>query len=152
MKNSSNPYLRIEALEYLVVTDEHRHGLHGKQCVELTVECRLIKIIKDEFGNLRHAVLVGIIHILITVVIFHFLVVCPSATAFSTKDRRARKSEHLRVVEELHDVRRHSAEMASDGTRRRSSRYENVAYFNTTAIPLTADSGIEFLNGCYDNL
>ena len=38
-ENSSNPYLRIEALEYLVVTDKHRHRLHGKQCVKFTVEC-----------------------------------------------------------------------------------------------------------------
>ena len=38
-EDSSDSDLRVEALEYLVVADKHRHRLHGKQCVKLTVEC-----------------------------------------------------------------------------------------------------------------
>ena len=174
-EDCSNLNLRVEALEYLIVADENGHRLHGKQCVELTVECRLIEIIKDEFGNLRHAVLVGIIHILITVVILHketkhvfigngilyqvfvktvakdfFCSV--SVHRIFNKDRCASKTEYLRVVEELHDILVTFSEMTSM-TFIENHHDTRMAYFlNTTAIPLLADSGIKFLYGCYDNL
>ena len=38
-EHRSDSDLRVEALEYLIVADEHRHRLHGKQCVKLSIEC-----------------------------------------------------------------------------------------------------------------
>ena len=119
--------------------------------------------------------MVGIIHILITVVIFHkeakhvfigngilyqvfvktvaedFL--CGmSVHRILYKDRRARKSEHLRVVEELHDVLVAISEMASMTLIEYHHDARMTYFFYTTAIPQLADSCIKFLNGGNDNL
>ena len=119
--------------------------------------------------------MVGIIHILITVVILHketkhvfigngilyqvfvktvakdFL--CGmSVHRILNKDRCASKAEYLRVVEELHDILVTFSEMASM-TFIEDHHDARMTYFlNTTAIPQLTDSGIEFLYGCYDNL
>ena len=68
------------------------------------------------------------------------------------KDRRARKSEYLRVVEELHDVLVAISEMASMTLIEYHHDARMTYFFYTTAIPLLADSCIKFLNGGNDNL
>ena len=119
--------------------------------------------------------MVGIFHILIAVVIFHkktkhvfigngilneILVktvaedfLCGmSVHSIFDKDRRARKSEHLRIVEELHDVLMAFAEMASMTLIEYHHDARMTYFLYTTAIPLLTDSCIKFLNGGNDNL
>ena len=75
-----------------------------------------------------------------------------SVYSILNKYRSTSKTEYLRVVEELHDILVAFSEMASM-TLIEYHHDARMAYFlNTTAIPLLADSGIQFLYGSNDNL
>ena len=109
--------------------------------------------------------MVGIVHILIAVVILHketkhifigngilneILVktvaedfLCSvSVHRIFNKDWCTSKAEYLRVVEELHDVLVAFSKMASMTFIEDHHDARMAYFFNTTAIPLLADSGI----------
>ena len=119
--------------------------------------------------------MVGIIHILIAVVVFHkeakhilvsngildkILVktvaedfLCGmSVNSILDKDGSTSETEYLRVVEELHDILVTFSEMASM-TFIEYHHDARMAYFlYTTTVPLPTDRGIELLYGGDDNL
>lgn len=97
---------------------------------------RRTEIIKDKFGDFRHAVVVGIIHVLIAVIILHqeakhiligngilnqilmqtvaeYFLGGMSVHVVLHEDRRTCKAEQLRVIKELDDILMAITEMAS---------------------------------------
>ena len=68
------------------------------------------------------------------------------------EDRRAGEAEYLRVVEELNDVFMTFAEVAAVAFVEDHNDARMAYLLDATAIPLLADSGVELLYGCDDNL
>ena len=60
----------IQFLEYLVVTQQHRHGLNGEQCIVLAVESRFVVVVENELRNFAHPFFIFIISSRIARVIF----------------------------------------------------------------------------------
>ena len=173
-KHGTNSYFRIKALKQLIISYKHWYRLHSKQCVKLSVECRLIEIIKDKLGNFGHAVLVGIVYICIAMVIFYketkhvfigngilyeilvkivakdFLCSMPFHRILY-EDRRTSKPEHLCVVEELNNILVAISEMATMALVKNHYDARMAYFFYSTAVPLLSNSCIEFLDSGDDN-
>ena len=124
-KHSTNTDFRIQRSEYLVIAYKHRHGLHRKQSIKLSIECRFVKIVKDKFGNLLHTSLVIVINYFVAVIILHkeakhiFIRYCIFNKIFMKtvseyflsgmsihrilgEDRCSSKTEYLGIAKKLH--------------------------------------------------
>ena len=54
-KDGADSDFRIQLLENLVVAEQHRDGLNGKQRVVFSSESRLVVVVENELRNLPHA-------------------------------------------------------------------------------------------------
>ena len=173
-KHGTNSYFRIKALKQLIISYKHWYRLHSKQCVKLSVEGRLVEIIKDKLGNFGHAVLVGIVYICITMVIFHketkhvfidngilyeilvktvakdFLCSMPFHRILY-EDRRTSKPEHLCVVEELNNILVAISEMTAMTLIKNHHNARMADFFDSATIPLLSNCCIELLDSGDDN-
>ena len=126
-KHSTNTDFRSQRFEYLVIAYEHRHRLHGKQGIKLSVKCRFVEIVKDKLGDFLHTGLVVTVNNFVTVIILHkkpkhvfigygilnkIFMKTISEYLFSgmpiyrifNKDRCSREAKDLSIVKELHNL------------------------------------------------
>jgi len=70
-KNSPNVYIRLQFFKNLIITDKHGYTLYCKKCIKLPIKSGFFKVIKYKLGNFSHTRFFRVIHISITVIIFH---------------------------------------------------------------------------------
>ena len=126
-KHSTYTDFRIQRFEYLVISYEHRHGLHSKQGIKLSVECGFVEIVKDKLGDFLHTSLIVVVNNFVAVIILHkeskhvfigygilnkifmktiseyLLSSMPIYRIFS-KNRCSREAKDLSIVKELHNL------------------------------------------------
>ena len=126
-KHSTYTDFRIQRFEYLVISYEHRHGLHSKQGIKLSVECGFVEIVKDKLGDFLHTSLIVVVNNFVAVIILHkeskhvfigygilnkifmktiseyLLSGMPIYRIFS-KNRCSREAKDLSIVKELHNL------------------------------------------------
>ena len=70
-KDGGNLDVRLQVFEDLVVFEQHRDGLYGKEGVEFAVEGRFTEVVDDEFSNGLHPDIALFIGVQLALIVFY---------------------------------------------------------------------------------